>query len=69
MPNSTLIQKYGFVSRNNPTKKLVCNIPFHDYETIVYEETPLKSKHAARLGLPYSQEALFNAVLYGDRFS
>ena len=69
MPNMNLVQKYGFTTRDNPNKKVVTNLPFHDYGTIAYEETDLKVHHSKRIGIPYSQEALFNAVLYGDKFS
>ena len=54
MPNINLVQKYGFTTRGNPNKKVVANLPFHDYGTIAYEETDLKVQHAARNSIPYS---------------
>ena len=68
MPNTHLIQKYGFVTRDNPIKKTITNLPFHEYETIAYEETPLKQELAAKFGLPYSQNGLHSAVFYNNRF-
>ena len=68
LPNTHLIQKYGFVTRENPVKKLVVTLPFHEYETIAYEETPLKEEHAKLNGLPYSQNAIHNAVFHNNKF-
>ena len=47
---------------------MITTLPFHDYETIAYEETPLKQEIAARLGLPYSQNGVHNAVFYNFKF-
>lgn len=49
-------------------KKLIMNLPFYEYESIVYEETPLKQELAGQLDLPYNQVAINNAVFFNDRF-
>ena len=54
LANTHLIQKYGFVTRDNPLKKIICTLPFHEYETIAYEESQLKVEHASRNQLAYS---------------
>ena len=44
LANTHLIQKYGFVTRDNPIKKLNFNLPFNEYEALTYEEAPLKKE-------------------------
>lgn len=68
LANTHLIQKYGFVMPENPVKKLITNLPFHDYETIAYEETPLKMEVSQKYGIPYSQNGIHNAVFYSQKF-
>lgn len=38
LANTHLIQKYGFVTRDNPVKKVITNLPFYDFATITFEE-------------------------------
>ena len=38
LANTHLIQKYGFVTRDNPVKKVITNMPFYDFDTITLEE-------------------------------
>ena len=40
--NTHLIQKYGFTVENNPNNSLSCTFPFHEYESILFEELELK---------------------------
>jgi len=39
LPNTHLIQKYGFVQHNNPLVQSVLQIPYHDYCALLYEES------------------------------
>ena len=67
LPNSHLIQKYGFTLADNPQKKLVLNAPFYEYESVSYEEKDLKTKLAKELGIQFVQSGLQNATFYNDK--
>ena len=43
LPNSHLIQKYGFTLEDNPEKKIIMNLPFYEYESVTFEEKDLKT--------------------------
>ena len=68
LANTHLIQKYGFVTRDNPIKKLTMNLPFHEYEALTYEEAPLKKELSQKLGVPYSQTGIMNGIYYNFKF-
>lgn len=68
LANTHLIQKYGFVTRDNPVKKVITNMPFHEFDTIVYEEMQLKQEQAKKHKLPYVQNGLHNAIFYNYKF-
>jgi hypothetical protein len=42
LPNTHLLQKYGFVEHENPITQSVLTFPFLDYQTLTYEEVELK---------------------------
>ena len=43
MPNTHLIQKYGFVLPDNQNKKINFNLPYREWQALLYEEEGLKS--------------------------
>jgi SET domain-containing protein len=53
LPNTHLVQKYGFTLKDNPEKKLLTSIPFRELEEFTYEEHKLKSEVANSLGLAF----------------
>ena len=44
LPNTHLIQKFGFVTRDNPIKKIITSLPFYDFDTIAHEEAKIKEE-------------------------
>ena len=68
LPNTHLIQKYGFVQPNNPLKKIICNYPFREYDRLLYEEAGLKTDLSKKHGIPISTSGLPNAEFMNDRF-
>ena len=68
LANTHLIQKYGFVTRDNPVKKLTMNMPFHEYEALTYEEAPLKKELSQTHRIPYSQSGIMNSIFYNSKF-
>ena len=67
LPNTHLIQKYGFVLKDNPVKQSIIRIPYHDYSAFLYEESALKKKVSQRLRIPFNQNFL-SATLHTDKF-
>ena len=68
LPNTHLIQKYGFVQPDNPQKKILCSFPFREYDSVVYEEASLKSELSKKLKIPMKKNGLENAEFLNNRF-
>jgi hypothetical protein len=67
LPNTHLIQKYGFVERNNPVKQIIVRFPYHDYSALLYEEQTLKKELATKLKIPMNPNVLA-ATLHTGKF-
>ena len=66
VPNSHLVQKYGFSIHDNPLKQSIVRIPFHDHMGLLYEEAQIKKEIAIQCQIPINPEQL-TSVLYNDR--
>ena len=42
LPNTHLIQKYGFTIPNNPSNALNIQLPYRDYQSLLFEEKHIK---------------------------
>ena len=68
LPNSHLIQKYGFVQPDNPLKKINCSFTFREFDSLVYEEAGLKTDISQKLSIPISAKGLLNVDFMNNRF-
>lgn len=68
LPNSHLVQKYGFTLHENSEKKVIMHVPMREHESVAYEEMALKKEAAARLGLTYLPQMLSNVELFPNKF-
>lgn len=68
LANTHLIQKYGFCERDNPEKWLAANLPYRDLESILYEESKLKTELSKKLGISFNLNIL-PCVLHPDKFN
>ena len=68
LPNTHLIQKYGFVQPNNPIKKSICTFPFREYDSLLYEEAELKTDLSKKLSMPLSEFGLQGIEFMNNRF-
>lgn len=67
LPNSHLIQKYGFTLPDNPIKQSIVRLPWRDYNPLLFEEHSLKSEISKKLKIPLNPHIL-PCTLHTDKF-
>lgn len=67
LSNTHLIQKYGFTTESNEHNKVSGNLPYHEFEAMLFEETDIKRQISQRLKLPFNTQGI-QAQFYPHRF-
>ena len=68
LPNTHLIQKYGFVLPENSNKKVSAHLPYREWQALLYEEEKLKVEISKKQRIPLTAGGV-NCEFMNDRFS